>query len=138
MWGIYPNFVEVKCEQESKKDVSFLDVLIYLRKDVWHTTMYDKREHPPLSRVDQKKYPHPSSFLSVRSKFGIITSRMSCFARICTRRDDFVTWVRKLIREFRERGYPIREIRIFVMRFLRTNPLDFMSEGISKLIFRER
>ena len=123
--GIYPPFLKLKCEQDSVSEVSFLDVLLYKSRGVIYTKIFDKREHPPLSSVDQIKYPDPSSFLSYRSKYGIITSRLHCFGRICHRKVDFVTRSRKFLKEFLSRGYSKSATSIHVKRFLKTNPLAF-------------
>ena len=96
--GIYLDFSTLNCEQESREQVSFLDVLIFRDGNIWCTKTFDKREHLPLSRIDQKKYPHPSSFLSIRSKFGIVTSRMSCFGRVNIRKKDFIGRLQIFIR----------------------------------------
>jgi len=88
--GIYPRFLTVTQEQTSLESVSFLDTRFTFAQNHWFTDIYDKREHPPLSNVNSLKYPHPTSFLSVRSKFGIITSRLCCFSRICQRKRDFI------------------------------------------------
>ena len=133
--GIYPDFLTLNCEQESGESVSFLDVLVFRDDNIWCTKTYDKREHLPLSRIDQKKYPHPTSFLSVRSKYGIITSRMSCFGRINIRKKDFIHRARKFFREFRDRGYPLKEIRNFAGRFLKRNPLQFGANGLLGNLF---
>ena len=123
--GIYPDFLTLKCEQESDKEVSFLDVLIFRDTDVFMSKIYDKREHPPLSRVDQVKYPHPSCFLSTRSKLGIITSRFHAFGRICLRRVDFVERARIFLKEFLARGYSRSSVASMVKRFIRKVPLEF-------------
>jgi hypothetical protein len=123
--GIYPRFLTVAQEQSSAESVSFLDTRFVFAQNRWFTDIYDKREHPPLSRVNSLKYPHPSSFLSARSKFGIITSRLCCFSRICQRKKDFIARARIFLGEFRERGYPLNKIRSFVLRFLKVTPLHF-------------
>ena len=86
--------------------------------------------------LNRKKYPHPSSFLSVRSKFGIISSRMSCFGRVCIRKKDFVERTRIFIKEFRARGYPLKDIHGFVGRFLRKKSLQFTMKGIMESLFK--
>ena len=96
--------------------------------------IYDKREHPPLSSVDQSKYPHPTCFLSYRSKFGIITSRLHCFARICLRKVDFIHRARIFLREFAQKGYSKRQISIFCSRFLKSVPLEFPVERRGSLV----
>ena len=97
MRGIYPSFLTLKREQLSDVEVSFLDVLVYRAGDVFSTKTYDKREHPPLSAIKQLKYPHPSCFLSDRSKYGIITSRFWSFGRICKRKCDFKARAKKCL-----------------------------------------
>jgi len=84
-----------------------------------------QKEHPPMSRVSQKRYPHPSCFISDRSKFGIITSRLHCFNRICQRRGDFVDRCRIFFREFLSRGYTKTRVRAFAMRFFKSVPTTF-------------
>ena len=125
--GIYPDFLRLNCEQNStgKGKVSFLDLTVNFDGDNWFTRTYDKREHPPLSRVNLVRYPHPSCFLSDRSKYGIITSRMHCFGRVCQRRADFIHRARLFLREFQARSYSAREVRRYVVRFLRRVPLQF-------------
>ena len=91
----------------------------------WTTDIYDKREHPPLSRINSLKYPHPSSFLSVRSKYGIVTSRMCHYSRICSSRSAFVARARLFLAEFCARGYPRGQVSRMVLRFLKSTPLSF-------------
>ena len=100
----------------------------------WFTKTIDKREHPPLSRVDSLKYPHTSCFISDRAKFGIITSRLHGFSRICVRRRDFVERVRLFLREFRGRGYAVGRMWGYVRRFVRTVPLPFPVASPDELV----
>ena len=67
--GMYPSFLTVISEQDSTTQVSSLDTCVMFDGGRWFTKLYDKREHPPLSRVNSKKYPHVSCFLSDRSKY---------------------------------------------------------------------
>ena len=130
MRGIYPSFLALKREQMSDVEVSFLNVLIYRAGDVFSTKIFDKREHPPLSSISKLKYPHPSCFLSGRSKLGIVTSRLWCFGRICKRKCDFKARAKKFCSEFLKRGYASGRVRAFVVRFLRKVPLAFPVENV--------
>ena len=132
--GIYPCFLTVTREQTSLESVSFLDTRFTFAQNHWFTDIYDKREHPPLSNVNSLKYPHPTSFLSVRSKFGIITSRLCCFRRICQRKRDFIVRSRMFFTEFRSRGYPLNRIRSFVTRFVKVYPLQFHVQSRQALV----
>ena len=86
---------------------------------------YDKREHPPLSRINQTKFPHASSFLSSRSKFGIVTSQLMRFSRVCTREQDFTYRARKFLSDFLKQMHSPRTTRKYVLKFLRRVPVSF-------------
>ena len=123
--GIYPDFLRLSGEQDDTVRVAFLDTYVEFDGRCWFTKTYDKREHPPLSRVRALKYPHPSCYISKHAKYGIITSRLHCFGRICTRRSDFVARVRLFLREFGARGYHGVKIQRMVVKFLQRVPLAF-------------
>ena len=133
--GIYPPYLVLSEEQRGLSEVSFLDVHIMFDRH-WYTKVYDKREHPPLNRIDQTKYPHPSSFLSDRSKYGVIISQMHRFGRICQRRVDFEERVRMFLAEFVGRGYPYDRVLVTVTRFLRVNRFGFAVPRKVKLFAR--
>ena len=126
--GIYPDFLTLNCEQEGQ-EVSFLDALLFRHKNVFLTKVYDKREHPPLSSIQRLRYPHVSCFLSDRSKYGIVTSWLYCFSRLCLRRSDFVSRLRILARDFLARGYCRSSVRRKIRKFLRWMPISFMLMG---------
>ena len=131
--GIYPKFLTLKCEQEGK-EVSFLDVLLFRYKNVFLTKLYDKREHPPLSSIQRPKYPHVTCFLSDRSKYGIVTSRMHCFSRICTRRSDFSERLRLFVNEFLSRGYSRSRVFRKISKFIRSTPLPFPMTKVASFV----
>ena len=54
------------------------------------TVLYDKRLHPPMSKVRIVKYPDMSSNISNTSKYNIITSQLHRMRRIILARPDFV------------------------------------------------
>ena len=139
--GIYPPFLRLSCEQDSTGGVSFLDTEVRFDGAHWYTTLYDKREHPPLSQVSLVRYPHPTCFLSDRSKLGIVTSRLFCFSRICMRKKDFIARARLFLSEFVERGYSRASIRRYVQRFLKRVPLFFTvrsPQALTRLLLERR
>ena len=132
--GIYPGFLDLAIEQNSTQTASFLDTQTVFDDIRWYTKIYDKREHPPLSDIEQRKYPHPSSFLSVRAMYGVITSRLHCFSRICTRRVDFIERACLFLREFLARGHSRSKTSQFVARFLKTTPTSFHISNIRTFV----
>ena len=123
--GIYPDYLTLVKEQEKNSGVSFLDTEICQRGGVLYTKIYDKREHAPLNRVSQEKYPHTSTFLSKRSMFGVITSQLHRFAGICTRKADFVPRAQGFLKDFTAQGHSLSTTRAFVARFVRKGYLSF-------------
>ena len=123
--GIYPPFLELTLEQSANSNVSFLDTTTLLDNGVYYTKTYDKREHPPLSRINQTKFPHASSFLSSRSKFGIVTSQLMRFSRVCTREQDFTYRARKFLSYFLKQMHSPKTTRKYVLKFLRRVPVSF-------------
>ena len=123
--GIYPPFLELTLEQSANSNVSFLDTTTFLDNGVYYTKTYDKREHPPLSRINQTKFPHASSFLSSRSKFGIVTSQLMRFSRVCTREQDFTYRARKFLSDFLKQMHSPKTTRKYVLKFLRRVPVSF-------------
>ena len=92
-----------------------------------------------MSLINQVKYPHPSCFLSNRAKYGIITSRLFCFARICQLKVDFVERSNKFLLEFKARGYSKSLMCRYVKRFLNRIPLNFVVRhrgSFVKLLFK--
>ena len=123
--GIYPDFLQLTLEQSSQERVSFLDTWVAFDGKAWGTSVYDKREHPPLSLVPSLKFPHPDSMISERAKYGIITSQLHRFGRICVRKSDFVERARMFLAEFIGRGYGRERVRRVVRSFLRRHALQF-------------
>ena len=134
LFGIYPDFLELVNEQDSNQKVSFLDTEIVNDGNCLFTRIFDKREHPPLANIEQRKYPHPSSFLSHSAMYGIVTSRLHCFSRICNRRTEFVHRSRIFLREFLARGYARAETAKFVARFLKSVPTYFHVKNIGRFV----
>ena len=130
--GIYPDFLTLNCEQEGQ-EVSFLDALLFRHKNVFLTKVYDKREHPPLSSIQRLRFPHVSCFLSDRSKYGIVTSRLHCFSRLCLRRSDYIYRLKIFVRDFLARGYCRSRVERTIRKFLRSMPLSFPVEKVGSL-----
>jgi hypothetical protein len=132
--GIYPNFLTLHKEQEGNTGISFLDTIFYQEDDIMYTKIYDKREHPPLNSVPQTKFPHVSSFLAQRSKYGIIISQLHRFSRLCTRKKDFIERTKSFLDEFYQRGYCRDQIRKYIHHFLRQNDLTFHINSTAKFV----
>ena len=111
-----------------------MDALLFRHKNVFLTKVYDKREHPPLSSIQRLRFPHVSCFLSDRSKYGIVTSRLYCFSRLCLRRSDFIYRLRGFARDFLARSYCRSRVERTIRKLLRSMPLSFPVERVGSLV----
>ena len=84
---IYPSELDVKKENLSQLEASYLDFLISIKDDSFHTSLYDKRDSFDFDIVN---YPHVSSSNIPQSPaYGVYTSRLVCIARACDHYTDF-------------------------------------------------
>ena len=106
--GIFPDFLIINIESDSPDDCAIMDVLIYPERPgpgLLQTTIYDKKDHPPLDIVESVQYPHPSSFLPSSSMYNILTSQIHRHIRLCSTRKEFVRWTRRVILKLLAKGY---------------------------------
>ena len=89
--GIYPTCIRVTLEQYSFISLNYLDITIFRDPcGVWHTKIYNKRHHAPLNKIKHITFPHIESYISRSCKFDIVTSQLTRFFRICSRKPDFL------------------------------------------------
>ena len=132
--GIYPPCLTVNLESEGKSNIAFLDVLIQNVNDIFIASVYDKREHPPMNNVEDKKFPALHSLLADSSKYGIVTSQFHRFFSICSRKQDFIYRCRQLIHYMLQvKGYKYQTLKRYVYGFLSKFKYIYGSKNISSL-----
>ena len=78
---IYPQELSITKETQSDKEASYLDLLISVRDEKFHTKLYDKRDSFNFNIVN---YPYPAaSNIPEKPAYGVYASRIICFARAC-------------------------------------------------------
>ena len=117
--GIYPSSLTLNLEQSSFTEVHFLDVLIRKHRHTWYTSIFDKREIQPLSKISNVKFPCMDSFLSEGSKYSVLTGQFHRFSRICQRRKEFISRARQLIAYLLAKGYKKRILFARALSFMR-------------------
>ena len=117
--GIYPSSLTLNLEQSSWTSVHFLDVFMKKHKHTWYTSIFDKREIPPLNKISNVKFPHMDSFLSKDSKYSVLTGQFHRFSRICQRRKDFIFRAKQLIAYLLAKNYKKRTLFTKALSFLR-------------------
>ena len=118
--GIYPTFLNLKEESNSVLEVDYIDTTIYRVDGVgpYRTRVFDKRDKPPLYGLETDKFPHISSFLSSRSKYGVLAGQLNRFLRINSTKGQYAWWHKRMIKELSEKGYSSRLLRQFSSRFI--------------------
>ena len=86
----------------------------------WHSKLYDKKVGLIAKGLKLNKFPHPSSKLSTRCKYGVITSQLHRYTVACTRRQDFIPVAVELYKAFVDKGYRRRTIDRYFERFIRS------------------
>lgn len=116
--GIYPVSLSLNRENVSSSEIHFLDCSVFKAHNEWMTKIYDKREHPPLNSIKDTRYPAFDSFLSSRSKYGVLTGQLHRFWVRCTRKRDFVTRSALCIRMLLQKGYSKSKLTFTLRRFV--------------------
>ena len=119
---IYPEWLKLGLEHQGKS-VNYLDMTIWCTNgddNRWHSKLYDKKVGLVAKGLKLNKFPHPSSKLSTRCKYGVITSQLHRYTVACTRRQDFIPIAVDLYKAYVDKGYKRNIIDRYFERFIRS------------------
>ena len=126
--GIYPkDFCELNCTSNSDS-CAFLDLKISQSSFGFEVDIYDKRLQPEYSNLKIIRMPHFSSNISDTAKYGVISSQLCRFSRLCSTKSAFVTQSCHLILLLIEKRYSFNKILKKVRSFMNRSKFIF---GIS-------
>ena len=134
--GIYPSCLSLNLEQSSFSTIHFLDVQIKRHHKTWYTSIFDKREVPPLNQISNVKFPEMDSFLSDGSKYSVLMGQLHRFARICKRRKDFLSRARQLISYLIANGYKRNILFGKTLVFMRKFDFLYDVKNVREFVFR--
>ena len=120
---IYPEWLQLGLEHEGET-VNYLDMTIWHTKGNnlrWHSKLYDKKMGLITKGLKLNKFPDPSSKLSTRCKYGVITSQLHRYKVANTRRQDFISAAVGLYTAYVDKGYQVRKIDHYFERFIRSH-----------------
>ena len=123
--GIYVSDIECRLESTATPEspsVHCLDacVNIDMRRGRLYVTLHNKLRDPKFAAVRFWRFPHTSSLIAEQTKYGLITSQFLRFARVISRKDDFVADCAAFLRVLlKERLYAYSRIRRTAIRVLR-------------------
>ena len=120
--AIYPFYIKLNREQGPSLAVSMLDIFLFYDKKTKciETTIYSKQNDPKYAKLAFIKYPHITSILMNRCKYGCIRSQVIRFARRCSQRKGFLDNTARLIVHLHtKRGYILRRLFKYLNNALR-------------------
>ena len=118
---MYPPELELKEVCRSPQPIFYLDMAIRRDRGGFYTTMYDKRDELARQGLMGKvlKFPHITSVLSNRCKYGVLTGFVHRAFRVEMRVRLFVQTVVKRVLHMVEAGYRVAMLLCYVRRFMR-------------------
>ena len=84
-----------------------------------HSKLYDKKIELVAKGLKLNKFPDPESKLSMRCKYGVITSQMHRYMVACSDVGDFMQPAVKLCADYVAKGYKWNKIKYYFDRFVR-------------------
>ena len=128
---IYPEWLQLGLEHQGKS-VNYLDMTVWYTNEQhlrWHSKLYNTKVGLVAKGLKLNKFPHPSSKLATRCKYGVITSQMHRYTVACTRRQDLIPVAVELYKAYVDKGYNKRKIDHYFERFIRSHLSGTMPPG---------
>ena len=104
---IYPMELMLNVENQDDNHATFLDIEVNV-EDQFKTKTYDKRENYKFEIV---KYPDLSGNIPHGSAYGVYTSQVIRYARVCNDADDFKERVKVLTNKLIKMGFTINRLK---------------------------
>ena len=107
--AIYPSELELKDTSTSSTEVCYLDTNIKTGENTpFRISIYDKREDFAFRIVN---FPHMDSNIPANPAYGVCTSQLVKYARICTSKVDFINRLYGLSLRLRQQGFETNLLR---------------------------
>ena len=105
---IYPEELILNKENESYKMASFLDIQIHVKDNIFETKLYDKRTDFQFHIIN---FPFLCGNIPKKQSYGVFTSQLIRYSRVCSKYKDFVEVCRVLVRRLLNQGYKTYALR---------------------------
>ena len=99
---IYPNELILNKENEFNNRATFLDIDIMITDKIFSTRLYDKRNDFNFQIVN---FPFLCGNIPKRQSYGVFTSQLIRFSRVCSKYEDFSKSCKGLIMKLLKQGY---------------------------------
>ena len=105
---IYPVELMLNVENQDDNNATFLDIEVNVEGDQFKTKTYDKRENYKFEIVN---YPDLSGNIPHGAAYGVYTSQVIRYARVCNEADDFKERVKVLTNKLIKKGFTINRLK---------------------------
>ena len=105
---IYPAELVLNVENQDDNHATFLDIEVDVEGDQFKTKTYDKRENYKFEIVN---YPDLSGNIPHGAAYGVYTSQVIRYARVCNKADDFKERITLLTSKLIKKGFTINRLK---------------------------
>ena len=105
---IYPVELVLNVENQDDNHATFLDIEVDVEENQFKTKTYDKRETYKFEIVN---YPDLSGNIPHGASYGVYTSQIIRYARVCNRVEDFKERIKLLTNKLIEKGFIFDRLR---------------------------
>ena len=105
---IYPAELVLNVENQDDNHATFLDIEVDVWGDQFKTKTYDKRENYKFEIVN---YPDLSGNIPHGAAYGVYTSQVIRYARVCNKADDFKERIKLLTSKLIKKGFTINRLK---------------------------
>ena len=105
---IYPLELMLNVENQDDNHATFLYIEVNIEGDQFKTKTYDKRENYKFEIVN---YPDLSGNIPHGAAYGVYTSQVTRYARVCNEADDFKERVKVLTNKLIKKGFTINRLK---------------------------
>ena len=111
--SIYPEELILTKENQSNLRASFLDLDIEIINKKFDIGLYDKRKDYNFNIVN---FPFLDGNVPLRQSYGVFTSQVIRYLRICTNFQNFIQEIRTLIQKLSRQGFRLAHLEISFMK----------------------
>lgn len=116
---IYPPEMTVKKQNKESHTASFMDLLIQVKSNKFHTSLYDKRDDFDFEIVC---FPFTASNIHFSKSHGVIQGQLKRFAENTTASENFFTRTRELVKRLTQQGFSRKLLEKNCCKFYRRRP----------------
>ena len=132
---IYPSELILKNTTTTPSETSYLDTTLNIGEGngTVRISVYDKREDFNFKIVN---FPYLDSNIPRNPAYGVYISQLVRYARICSRKDDFIYRHRRLSLKLQQQGYKYKQLMKSFHKFYRSHSDELKKFGTTLMELR--